>query len=571
MSKNITYEINQKNAKEGFKVYQDILANETANPLDNNLEFLLGLLKDNKNTEYGKRFHFKNIHNISSYQKNVPIVNYEDIEPYIERMKKGQKNILTAYPFNHMNETSGTLGKCKYVPMTDRQTSVYLRYNNLAINGCIAKCVDKKWMKGRTMLTTEDEPCIHLPSGITLGGAAAKQIEYLKSNVDSLNLFNAIYTTPIEATEVQNGADRFYIQTRFALMDKGMTGIITDFFSQIVYIFGYIAKNYRILIDDITHGTINPSIAMPDEVKKSLMKRITPMPERGRELSKIFKNGSNFVFAKKVWPNLSYIFGAGTANFAAYDKILSKCYIGKDVDRIYSGVVASEGLWSFPIFKNNPNTLLATKSVFFEFLPVEAGDDFTKIVTIDKVKVGKTYELIITNACGFYRYRMRDAVTIKGYYKNTPLIEFAYRTNNTISINNEKTTEAALKHAVNKTAKQLKFEYFDFCVCPSYRGIPNYIFLIEPIGDISRISIKKLNNCIAKNLYKVSPTYQYHVEVSKYLSPPSVSFLKKGTFDIYRSHIVKFKKSSQLKPPKILLKENIIKFFLDNCQKNKNN
>ena len=69
-----------------------------------------------------------------------------------------------------------------------------------------------------------------------------------------------------------------------------------------------------------------------------------------------------------------------------------------------------------------------------EFLPTDADDDFSKIVTIDQLETGKEYEVIVTNLSGFYRYRMRDAVKIAGKYKNLPILEFIGRIDQTVSI-----------------------------------------------------------------------------------------------------------------------------------------
>lgn len=133
-------------------------------------------------------------------------------------MKKGEMNILTAYSYNHFNETSGTVGVPKVIPMTDMQSAVFAKYNNLLVYGIMQEQVDSDWMNGRAFCTS-------------------------------------------------SGTDTKYIHMCFALMDKEIRGIISGFYSVIVLFLKYIANNYELLIDDIEKGTISDEVDMPDEVR----------------------------------------------------------------------------------------------------------------------------------------------------------------------------------------------------------------------------------------------------------------------------------------------------------------
>ena len=144
------------------------------------------------------------------------------------------------------------------------------------------------------------------------------------------------------------------------------------------------------------------------------------MPERAAELREVFKNGSDFRFVRKIWPDMQFISGVGGDGFSVYADTIRRQYADESVKFILGGVTSSEGLWSVPVELESEDASLVPGSAFMEFLPVDAGDDFTKCVSIDKLEVGKVYELIITNLCGFYRYRMSDALLVTGFFeKNT--------------------------------------------------------------------------------------------------------------------------------------------------------
>lgn len=145
---------------------------------------------------------------------------------------------------------------------------------------------------------------------------------------------------------------------------------------------------------------------------------------------------------------MRYIAGVGGDGFKIYDRIIKEKFSGGCLKNIYSGVTASEGLWSVPGGIDTEDSVMAPCSAFFEFLPVECGDDLSRCVTMDKVEVGKIYEIIVTNLSGFYRYRTSDAVMVTGFRGQTPMIRFMYRVNRTINMAAEKTTEKALQAAV---------------------------------------------------------------------------------------------------------------------------
>jgi len=83
---------------------------------ETNLEVLKNILEDNKNTEYGKKYKFSQISNYEEYKNNIPISNYNDFKPYIDRMYNGEDNILTSYPIETFNCTSGSEGQQKLIP-----------------------------------------------------------------------------------------------------------------------------------------------------------------------------------------------------------------------------------------------------------------------------------------------------------------------------------------------------------------------------------------------------------------------------------------------------------------------
>ena len=562
MGNEMTKAAYDKNSEQGLNALKVFLEEETQKPMEMTTELLMKLLHDNKDTEYGKKYNFANIHTIEDYQKEVPVVVYDDLAPYLERMMDGEKNLLTAYEYNHFNETSGTVGAPKVVPMTEQQSQVFAKYNNLILYGIIRDKLDPDWMEGRGFCTSSGN-CRTLPSGLTVGEASAKMADYIKGGKDALDaMIRTLYTSPLEGLNPEHGVDTKYVHTRFALMDRDVRGMVTGFYSVIVLFLRYIEDNYELLIDDIEKGTISDEIDMPDSVRESLLKKIEPMPERAAELREAFREGISDPWVKKVWPHFMYITGAGGDGFEIYDNIIKTHFTGGNVSNIYSGITASEGLWSIPSGVDDFDSILAPCAAFIEFLPVEAGDDFSKCLTMDKLEVGKIYELIITNLSGFWRYRMSDAVKVTGYCNKTPKVQFMYRVNRTINLAEEKTTEKALQIAVEKTCQEMGIDLADFSVYPNTDVTPNrYDFLIEPMHEITKFDMEALKESIFKNLCEANPVY-YDCYDDHWLDKPEVYFLQPETSLLYRDMMV-FRGASlnQLKPVRVIMNERQRKFF----------
>lgn len=558
---NRTLMANDNNSKQGLEVWKEF-QEETKRPMELTTNLLMKLLDDNKDTEYGKKYDFASIKTVEDYQKKVPVVVYDDLAPYLERMMDGERNLLTAYNYNHFNETSGTVGAPKVVPMTDEQSGVFAKYNNLLMYGIMRDKLDPSWMEGRGFCTSSGN-CRTLKSGLTVGEASAKMADYIKGGRDALDaMVRTLYTSPLEGLNPEHGVDTKYVHTRFALMDREVRGMITGFYSVIVLFLRYIEDKYEMLIHDIETGTISDDVEMPDSVRESLLKKIEPMPERAAELREAFKNGVDEPWVKKVWPHFMYITGAGGDGFEVYDRLIKEHYVGEGIANIYSGITASEGLWSVPSGVNDFDSIMAPGAAFVEFLPVEAGDDFTKCVTMDKLEVGKVYELIITNLSGFWRYRMSDAVMVTGFMNKTPKVQFMYRVNRTINLAEEKTTEKALQIAVENTCKDMGIQLADFSVYANTDVTPNrYDFLIEPLREVKKFDMEALKECMFKRLCEANPVY-FDCYDDHWLDKPEVYFLQPETSLLYRDMMV-FKGASlnQLKPVRVIMNERQKKFF----------
>ena len=521
-------------------------------PMRCNEELLMKILQDSKDTEYGKKYGFSEIHSVEDFQKKVPVSTYDDYAEYILReTEHGEKNLLSAYEIGHYNKTSGTMGNPKRIPMSTEAIRIFQRYNNQYMSALLADKLGMDWVDGKQMSITESASHIDvLKNGVSYGALSVKMV------LNFRQYLSLLYTSPDEATFPDQSTNTRYLHARFGLMDKSVTNVGASFMSYYLELLRYIEREWELLVRDIELGTIDESIRMKEGVRPSLLQKIQPMPERAKELRAIFEQGFDEPFVPKVWPGLSYIVGVGTGGFKTYSDKIREDYTGANIRQYKVGLSASEGIFSVPFDLDCEDSAFLPDSMFYEFLPLDAGDDFSKIVTLDGVEPGKDYELIITNLSGFYRYRMRDAVRITGYYKKLPTMQFLYRIDQTVSLLGEKTTEVAIRMAAENTAKILGFELIDFSLYPDAEASPvRYSYFME-LGNMPEgLRAKEIRYILERELAKANPSMGDKVKTGK-AGPTRLNILEPETYMLYRDLMLsKGVASGQLKPVHIITNE----------------
>lgn len=529
----------------------------TKDPMAAQEKFLMKILEDAKDTEYGRKYNFADIHSIKDYQKMVPITTFDDYDSYIERMAdKGERNLITPYELALYNKSSGTVGRPKRIPMTKVGAMAFFdvnaKMNNVVYNDELGDC----HAKGRMLTLTQSAPEVAKEAdGLPFGSLSDTAVLAAKPT------WMKTRTSPLEASFAGPGVNTRYLHARFGLIDPEVTCLSASYVSFALEFFRYIENNWELLVKDIAEGRIDESIEMPEEVRESVMKYITPMPERAEELRAIFSQGFEEPFARKVWPDLCLLVSGAGGTFKSYAEKMRTRYTG-DIPMYKRGISASEGAFSAPLKLDSDDSLLVPDVMFFEFLPVNEEDevDVEHPLTLDQVEVGKKYELVITNLSGFYRYRMRDIFLIKGMHNKTPMIEYLYRSNKTVSLMGEKTTELALRWTAEETAKACGFELIDSSVYPNTED-NCYDFLMELGKTPEGLTKETIRDALEEKLALANPSMGDKVKKG-FCTPTRLHFLQPETYLLYRDMLYyKGYSIGQTKPVTVIANEVQRKFF----------
>jgi len=507
----LTWAIIRILTQKGRKSLKEMMSN-CARANDLSKELLMQIVQDNKDTEYGKRYHFDQIHSVEDYKRLVPFTTYDDYAPYIERMvDKGERNLITVYPIVQYAETSGSIGVPKKIPVSRQSMEIYTKYTITRVTA-----LADKWHRehgnhklpigrGFNQLEIVDRT---LPDGTPLGnisGSAAKSYK---------KLFPYYLTSPIPVLYPKGYIPMMYLKVRYALADRDTTFMFSVFMTNLVDMMNYIKNNWEWLVEDIRTGTFNEEIKIDEETKAELMKVTKPEPERAAELEREFKKGFDTPIIPRIWPKMSFISTIGTGGFAAYTRTMRSFSGDVPIDfQIYG---ASESMMAACTKIEEPEFALLCDSCFFEFLPADAPADATDTLNIDQLEVGKEYEIIITNLSGFYRYRIKDVLKILGYEGESPKITFSYRKSQLLDLAGDKITESMMDEAIRRTGDELGVNIIDYCVYPNRDVSPShYEFLIEPDAPLDPSKCDEYRQILEKHLGEVNPVYKECIDTNE--------------------------------------------------------
>ena len=381
-------------------------------PLDVQQEWLNSLVTSAQNTEWGKMYDYKSILTPAQFKERVPIQNYDTLKPYIERMLKGEQNILWPSEIKWFAKSSGTTSdRSKFIPVSQE-----------ALDECHFK-------GGKDMISIY---CNNRPNtqmftgkGLVLGGS--HQINQLCQDIHygdlsavlikNLPMWAEYYRTPDMA---------------IALMD-----------------------NYEEKMDKMAEATIKENVT-----------NISGVPTWTIVLAKkvLEITGKNNLL--EVWPNLELYFH-GAVNFTPYRAQFKELIPSTDMYYLET-YNASEGFFGIQDQDNSEELLLMLDyGVYYEFLPIENIDDEQpKTLSLEEVELYKNYAIIISTNAGLWRYLIGDTIQFTSL---APFrIKITGRTKHFINAFGEEVIIDNAENALTKACQATDAKIKDYTACPIY-------------------------------------------------------------------------------------------------------
>ncbi|MBL8799798.1 MAG: GH3 auxin-responsive promoter family protein [Planctomycetia bacterium] len=434
-------------------------------------EVLRRILAAQANTGFGRDHGFGSIRTREDFRRQVGVLRYEDHEPYIARVRKGETNALLAEKTVYMFAmTSGTTASRKYIPVTPQYLADYRRAWNMWGVRAWQKHPEMRLRPIVQLAGEWDE--FRTEAGIPCGALTGLTAHMQKRIVQWL------YCFPPIAGKVKDAHAKYYVALRLGLPRKvGM--LVAANPSTLLSLARTGDREKESLLRDLHNGTLSNTIDLPADVRAAITARLKPLPERARELSTIAEK-SGTLYPKDYWDPRRLLIGTWTGgSMGAYLRQFPHYFGAAPIRDV--GLVASEGRMTIPFDDHTPSGALDIRSHYFEFIPEgEIDRPQPTVLSSYELEVGKKYFILLTTAYGLYRYNIHDLVQVTGFHEQTPLVEFLSKGSHFSNITGEKLSEYQVTKAMTDLCQSFDLNLNSYTVAPCWDDErPGYGLFVE--------------------------------------------------------------------------------------------
>lgn len=467
---------------------------------------LQDILSLNAHTTYGEKHNFHQISSYTDFVEHAPICVYEEYyEPILAAMK-GWKNILTKEPILYFAKTAGTTSwNSKYVPIT----MDCLKKNNF---------LGMKQMIANYLHHNPDSTLLGWKS-LVLGGGFFKNQYTQEENIWYISAILQKESWMLWDFFREPSQDISFMHDRDAKLDQ----IIASTWDENITSMWWVTSRAVVLLERFLQRTW-----------KDTMLDIRP----GFEL-----------------------YMSGWLNFEPYRKQFELFFPSPRV-RFYQVYNASE--WFFWIQYSNETTdmlLLTHHGVFYEFIDMDTYFEGEKSVsTIEHVKPGKNYAVVITTYAGLYRYEIWDVIQFTDCSKL--LFKITWRTKVSIDVFSEHVIVDNTDQAIVSACEQTWAIAMDYHVWPVFLD-GNAQWRHERVVEFKKLpyDMEQFTAILDQELQNANSYYAWKRAWNLMIREPIVHSAPWGTF--VRWFASKWKLGGQFKIPKLSNTRTILDELLD--------
>lgn len=468
---------------------------------------LQSTLSKNSDSVYGKKFGFSQIDSVKAFQSKVPIVDYDELEPYIDNIKAGYKNVLTCEPTIMLERSGGSTSTTKYIPYSQSLLNEFsaatnawlfdLYRNNSKLNGTEA------YWSVSPISQDESESIGGVPIGFE------DETEYF--NPLARWALNQMFAVPASVRKIKDDL-AWQEATALYLLKSRNLGIISVWSPTFLSVLmRYISDNWRSLLNQL--------------------------PAKRRCEVAASRDNSSELNGELIWPCLSVISCWSDGISRDFCQNLRTFFPTVFIQG--KGILATEGVVSIPWLKHSVGRkghishggVVAINSHFYEF--IDLNDEKSIPKTVSELKPGAEYSPILTTAGGLYRYQLKDIIRCCGFSENTPEIEFVNKLDRVSDFCGEKINANQVDFAVDKAITSLGIDV-SFLLLSARHQEPLYYTLFVDSNEPNN-RLQQFSRSIESYL-KTGHHYQHCLSRGQLL-PMRVKRIKNG-WKQYQSHLL---------------------------------
>ncbi len=491
---------------------------------------LAGILRRNARTEYGREFGFESLRTLADYAAAVPVTTYRDIAERVERMTRGESNILTAEDPVMFARTSGTTGKPKFIPVTptcrgrdhaDQMRAWLYR----------AQVDHPDIFRGKVMSLVSPAVEGHTEAGIPYGSTSG----LIYKNMPGL--IQQTYLVPYEVFEIEDYASKYYLLMRLGLAGD-VSFLCTANPSSILKLCEFAQEHADDLISDIRDGGLGRDLDLPRPTREAVERHSRPDPRRARELEAMRERRGGKLLPADYWRTLQLIGCWKGGTVGTYVEHFGE-WFDPDGDHPIPvrdwGYLSSEARGSIPLSDEGSGGVLTVGTNVYEFVEAEELEENPEeperwgFLGAHELDAPREYYVFVTTTGGLYRYDINDVVRVEGFHNEAPIITFQRKGRGMTSITGEKVSVNQVIDAVTAAVQECGVPVTHFRALADLPGA-RYVFQVEPEAELSETDGRRLLECIEEKLASSNLEYEAKRK-SMRLAAPELQVMQQGWYD----------------------------------------
>lgn len=481
------------------------------------------ILRRSEDTVIGRERDFARIGSYEQYAGRVPVGDYEDHRPYIDRHARGEQDVLFPGKPIMFNCSSGTTALPKLIPISqynfDRTIS---KRGKLWLYGLMRDFPGV--FSGRDLTVVSKDVEGHTEDGTPYGSLSGLVYRNIPEFV------KLVHTIPYSVMTIEDYDAKIYSLLRFSV-PSNVTVMLTGNPSTVHNLVTRADHWKEELIRDVRDGTLRGDLDIDPGIRTEAEAMIEPAPGRAAELDRIASREDLFR-PVDYWPALKLVHTWKNGNCRLVIPKLEPWF--GTVPFLDFGYLASEITATDLIDRETDGSILQIQSAFYEFTRLEEEDaEDRRFLLAHELEVGETYYIYVTTLSGLYRYDMNDVVEVVGRFHDAPVLRFLYKGKGVTSITGEKLSEQQFIEAVHRGARETGVEH-DFFLGLADAEQARYVLHIEFIGDPAPDAVERFAAAVDAALHGVNVEYEAKRRSDR-LAPLEVRDMGAGFFDRYRT------------------------------------
>lgn len=481
------------------------------------------ILRKNQETRFGQTHGFGKIQDAGDYASRVPISDYEDLRPYIERQERdGTPELVPRNPCLY-TRTSGSTGSPKLIPISQATIGRHFRDQKI-FSSCHARAVPGLF-DGSILAFVSPAVEGHLSSGTAYGSMSGLIYRSMPS------LMRRKYLIPPEVFALPDYDLKYLLIAIFAASDSSLSYIAAANPSSFLKLARVIWNQSPSIIEAVDSGFLPGREQLETESGQRIQSAFRKNSARAAELRQLFA-ATRDLDASDLWPNLKAVSCWREGSCRVLLPQLKKLLPG-NLPILEMGYLSSECRGSLPVSSLDHREVPTFHENYFEFIERsdwEAGLRTSKKLT--ELELGKAYHVIVTTQDGLYRYFMNDLIVVDGWFHRAPTIHFLEKGGGVTNITGEKLHEAQVIAAVEGLI-QTRNGFPEFFLLVADPERQRYLFYAEDHEELSDQFSRQLDAALAER------NLEYEAKrASGRLHPIELRRLEPGTGESYKAHLL---------------------------------